>query len=75
MRSIHKFNRVKKHYLDEKKNLILQTYVYVQRKLLEVKLEKKDINFLIFVSQSRDYVLPASSCILQEKRIKKIYLL
>ena len=38
-------------------------------------MEKDQIDFLIFVSQSRDYLLPSTACILQEKlKLKKIYL-
>ncbi len=65
---------VKKHYLDEKKkfntsDLCLRAAEEIIKRL---NWKKKDINFLIFVSQSRDYVLPASSCILQEKlKLKK----
>lgn len=35
--------------------------------LAELKWEKEEVDLLIFVSQSKDYFLPSTSCILQER--------
>ena len=62
---------VKKHYLDEKKNFKTSDLcLHAAEKIIKnLKWKKSEISFLIFVSQSRDYVFPSTSCILQ-KRLK-----
>ncbi len=42
-------------------------YVAAERLIEELKWDKKDIDLLIFVSQSRDYNLPHTSAILQDR--------
>lgn len=42
-------------------------YVAAEKLIEELQWDKKDINALIFVSQTADYFLPATSCILQDR--------
>ena len=42
-------------------------YVAAEKLIKELQWDKKDINALIFVSQTADYFLPATSCILQDR--------
>ncbi len=42
-------------------------YVASEKLIEELKWDKKDIDLLIFVSQSRDYILPHTSAILQDR--------
>ena len=65
---------VKQHYLDEKKKFNTSDLCFYAAEDIIKKLQwkKKDINFLIFVSQSRNYILPSTSCILQDRlKLKK----
>lgn len=42
-------------------------YEAAERLITDLKWEKKDIDMLIFLSQTPDYILPATSCILQDR--------
>ena len=42
-------------------------YVAAEKLIEELQWDKKEINALIFVSQTADYFLPATSCILQDR--------
>ncbi len=64
-----KLTGVEEHYLDEKKIFKTSDLCFKAAKTIidNLKWKKEEIEFLIFVSQSRDYLLPSTSCILQEK--------
>ena len=68
---------VSEHYIDEK-NLLKTSDLCLkaaEKIINDLKWKKDQIDFLIFVSQSRDYLLPSTACILQEKlKLKKIYI-
>ncbi len=61
---------VKKHYLAEK-NSDLNTsdlcYESARKLIKKVGWSRNQIKFLIFVSQTRDYTLPVTACLLQER--------
>ncbi|MCD8207720.1 MAG: ketoacyl-ACP synthase III [Bacteroidales bacterium] len=38
-----------------------------EKLLAQLNWEKSEINFLVFVSQTRDYILPATACLLQHR--------
>ena len=65
---------VSEHYIDEK-NLLKTSDLCLkaaEKIINDLKWKKDQIDFLIFVSQSRDYLLPSTACILQEKlKLKK----
>lgn len=42
-------------------------YEAAEKLLADLKWEKKDVDALIFVSQTRDYIEPATACILQDR--------
>jgi 3-oxoacyl-[acyl-carrier-protein] synthase-3 len=60
---------VKRHFLDLKKKISTSDLCIVaaNKVIKNLKWKKKDIGFLLFVSQTRDFVLPATACILQKK--------
>ncbi len=41
--------------------------VAAEKLLAELHWEKSEVSLLVFVSQSRDYILPATACLLQER--------
>lgn len=65
---------VSEHYLDER-NLFKTSDLCLkaaEKIINDLKWKRDEIDFLIFVSQSRDYLLPSTACILQEKlKLKK----
>lgn len=60
---------VSKRYLDVKKKINTSDLCYnsAERLIKKLKWEKSDIKFLIFVSQTRDYIFPSTACIIQNK--------
>lgn len=42
-------------------------YEAAEKLILELQWQKKDIDLIIFVSQSKDYFLPSTACILQDR--------
>jgi 3-oxoacyl-[acyl-carrier-protein] synthase-3 len=42
-------------------------FIAAEKLISELSWKKEEIQLLIFVSQSRDYILPASACILQDR--------
>jgi 3-oxoacyl-[acyl-carrier-protein] synthase-3 len=60
---------VKRHFLDLKRKISTSDLCFVaaNKVIKNLKWKKKDIGFLLFVSQTRDFVLPATACILQKK--------
>jgi len=64
-----KHTGVNKHYLDLKRKISTSDLCLVSANKIIKKLnwKKKDIGFLIFVSQTRDFVLPNTACVLQKK--------
>jgi len=68
---------VSEHYLDER-NLFKTSDLCLkaaEKIINDLKWKRNEIDFLIFVSQTRDYLLPSTACILQEKlKLKKMFL-
>jgi len=64
-----KFIGVKKKFFDLGKKIKTSELCYeAAKKIIEKrKINKNDINFIIFVSQTRDFLLPSTSCIIQNK--------
>ena len=60
---------VKKHFLNLKKNISTSDLCFVAtNKIIDnLKWKKNEIGFLLFVSQTRDFVLPATACVLQKR--------
>ena len=60
---------VKKHFLNLKKNISTSDLCFVAaNKIIDkLKWKKNEISFLLFVSQTRDFVLPATACVLQKR--------
>jgi 3-oxoacyl-[acyl-carrier-protein] synthase-3 len=65
---------VSEHYIDER-NLFKTSDLCLkaaEKIINDLKWKRNEIDFLIFVSQTRDYLLPSTACILQEKlKLKK----
>ena len=65
---ISKSSGLKTRYIADSKICTSDLCFYAAEKLIkELGWKKNDINFLIFVTQTPDYVLPATSCVLQER--------
>ena len=64
-----KHTGVQKHFLDLKhqKTTSDLCLVSANKIIKDLKWKKKDIGFLLFVSQTRDFLLPNTACILQKK--------
>ena len=64
-----KHTGVKKHFLSSNNKLSTSDLCYVaaERIIKKLNWKKKDISFLIFVSQTRDFLLPSTACILQNR--------
>lgn len=60
---------VKRHFLNLKKNISTSDLCFIaaNKIIKKLKWKKEDIGFLLFVSQTRDFVLPSTACILQKK--------
>src|SRR6266487_5799185 len=54
-------------YISNEGETALDLAVFSAEKLFTRAVDRKKINSLIFVTQSPDYVLPASACIIQER--------
>ncbi len=57
----------KKHHIKKGTTTSDLCYVAADGLLKELGWERNEIDLLVFISQSRDYILPATSCILQER--------
>ena len=62
-----KHTGVQKHFLDLKNKISTSDLCLVSANKIIKNLnwKKKDIGFLIFVSQTRDFLLPNTACVLQ----------
>jgi 3-oxoacyl-[acyl-carrier-protein] synthase III len=58
---------VRRHIADEKITTSDLCYHAAEKIINDMGLEREDIGCLVFVSQTPDYILPATSCILQER--------
>ena len=60
---------VNKHFLDLKRKISTSDLCLVaSNKIIKnLKWKKKDIGFILFVSQTRDFILPNTACVLQKK--------
>ena len=58
---------IKSRYISDPGQTATDMAVLAAKKLFKSGVNQIDIDFLIFVTQSPDYVLPNSACILQEK--------
>ena len=59
---------IKERHVTSEKETALDLAVHAANKLFtEYSIDKKCIDFLIFCTQSPDYILPTSACIIQEK--------
>ena len=60
---------VKKHYLDLKRKISTSKLCLLaaNQVIKNLKWKKKDIKFIIFISQTRDFILPSTACIIQSK--------
>ncbi len=63
------FIGVKKKFFDKSLELKTSDLCVEAAKVIikKNKINKNDINFIIFVSQTRDYLMPSTSCIIQDK--------
>ena len=57
----------RRHIADKNTTASDLCYEAAERLILDLKWKKEDIDCLIFVSQTPDYILPATSCILQNR--------
>lgn len=57
----------KKHHVKKGTTTSDLCYVSAEGLIKELNWDKNKIDLLVFVSQSRDYLLPATACILQER--------
>lgn len=63
---------IKKRHVSSSGQTALDMSVIAAESLFKSQVNTTDIDFLIFVTQSPDYILPTSACILQEKlKLKK----
>ena len=62
------FNKVgvKQRYIAEKHETVLELAVKASKKLFK-KIDKNEIDFILFCTQSPDYHLPTTACILQDR--------
>jgi 3-oxoacyl-[acyl-carrier-protein] synthase III len=58
---------IKTRYISDNDQTALDMSVIAAEYLLQHKVKIKDIDFLIFVTQSPEYVLPTTACLLQDK--------
>ena len=60
---------VTKRYLDTAKNINTSDLCYqaAEKIVKKLKWKKNEIKYLIFVSQTRDFIFPSTACILQNK--------
>ena len=58
---------IKTRYISDNDQTALDMSVIAAESLLQHKVNIKDIDFLIFVTQSPEYVLPTTACLLQDK--------
>ena len=42
-------------------------YAAAERLIADLQWKKEDINFLVFVTQTPDYIVPATACIMQDR--------
>ena len=62
-----KLTGVQERYFDKNSLTSNLCYEAAQKILRKLNWKKKDIKFLIFVSQTRDHILPSTACKLQDK--------
>ena len=63
---------IKTRYISGSGQTALDMSVVAAESLLKSQVDAEEIDFLIFVTQSPDYILPTSACILQDKlKLKK----
>ncbi|GAB4296133.1 MAG: ketoacyl-ACP synthase III [Marinilabiliales bacterium] len=64
---INKTGIIKKHHCNENTTTSDLCYTAAEKLLQKINWNKEEIDVIIFVSQSRDYILPATACILQNR--------
>ena len=69
-RSFIKHTGVKYHHLANKNSKLTTSDLCIESSLnliKKIKWQKDEIKFVVFVSQTRDYILPSTACIIQNK--------
>src|SRR3989338_7912782 len=64
---IEKKTGIKVRYVTKSNETALDLALQAAKKLFNSHLRREEIDFLILITQSPDYVLPTSACILQDR--------